>query len=160
MADSKTDPRAGFRIEKSGSEYKLSGVIDEHANLDFLRSVQGRILINLRDVRRINSVGVRQWMDAMRAIPSTATVELVEARPPIVDQINMVAGFLGKAHLLSFYAPMVCPSCDHQEEIQLDVAACRAAGGALPSNPCPRCGKSVLELDDVEEEFTSFLRDG
>ncbi len=159
MADQKNDPRAGFRIDKMGNEYRLSGVIDEHANLDFLRGVQGRITVNIRDVRRINSVGVRQWMEAMRAIPTTANVELVEARPPIVDQINMVAGFLGRAKLLSFYAPMVCPNCDHQEEIQLDVAACKAAGGALPSHPCPRCPGSVMELDDVEEEFTSFLHE-
>lgn len=154
--DKGTDPRAGFRIERAGSDIKLAGVIDEHASLDFFRSLQGRVSVNLREVRRINSVGVRSWMDAVRAIPPGATVELSEARPPIVDQINMVAGFLGRARLLSFYAPMVCPRCDTQTEVLLDVEACKGDKG-LPPKACS-CG-AAMELDDVEEEYMAFLRE-
>ena len=138
----------------------IAGVIDETSDLAPLARLGERaIVVDLRGVRRINSYGVRVWLDAIRALPRTAPLTFVHAPPPVVDQCNMVAGFLGHGALESFYAPMTCRECDESVDRLFDVAACRAAAGKLPDSPCPRC-KRPMEIDDLEEQYLSFVRDG
>ncbi len=137
----------------------LAGVIDENSDLSPLVQLGERpIRIHLRGVRRINSYGVRAWMDAIRRIPITTRLSFVHCPPPVVDQCNMVQGFLGHGTLESFYAPMTCAECDEQLDQLFETAACRANGGKLPTTPCPRCGRP-MEVDDLEEQYLLFVRD-
>ena len=137
----------------------ITGVIDESADLSALSSVHARALrFHMRGVRRINSFGVRAWMDAIRRIPITTQLFFVHCPPPVVDQCNMVSGFLGHGRLESFYAPMTCAECDEQIDQLFETAACRANGGKLPLTPCPRCGRP-MEVDDLEEQYLLFVRE-
>ena len=66
--------RSSFNIEivqRDGVDHvSLAGVIDENADLALLGTLGSRpIRVNLRGVRRINSFGVRAWMDVIRKIP-------------------------------------------------------------------------------------------
>lgn len=140
-------------------EVTIAGVIDENADLSpLVRLGQRPIRIHLRGVRRINSFGVRAWMDAIRRVPITARLSFVHCPPPVVDQCNMVSGFLGHGRLESFYAPMTCAECDEQIDQLFETAACRANGGKLPLTPCPRCGRP-MEVDDLEEQYLLFVRE-
>ena len=140
-------------------EVIIAGVIDENADLSpMVRLGQRPIRVHLRGVRRINSFGVRAWMDAIRRVPITAKLSFVHCPPPVVDQCNMVSGFLGHGRLESFYAPMTCAECDEQIDQLFETAACRANGGKLPVTPCPRCGRP-MEVDDLEEQYLLFVRD-
>lgn len=144
--------------EGGGRLLELHGVIDEHADLGFFADLRGRVQVSLRGVRRINSYGVRAWIDAVRRVPAEAQLEFVECPPPVVDQMNMVAGFLGRGKVTSFYAPMACEACGAERDQLFQVAECRAAGGRLPAVPCPRCGKP-MEVDDIEEQYLLFVKD-
>jgi hypothetical protein len=146
-----------FRVEQAGAILNLHGVIDENANLDFFAKLKGAVQVSLKNVRRINSFGVRQWIEAIRHVPAGVRLQFLDCPPPVVDQINMVAGFLGKGEVVSFYAPMICPSCSTETDALFDVTACRAAGNHLPKFPCPKCGSS-MEVDDLEEQYLLFLR--
>lgn len=138
----------------------ITGVIDENADLSPLSALGGRpVSLHLRGVRRINSFGVRAWIDAMRTIPPSTKVRIVHAPPPVIDQCNMVTGFIGHATLESFYAPMTCAECDEQVDQLFETRACRANGGRLPQTPCPRCGRP-MEVDDLEEQYLLFVREG
>jgi hypothetical protein len=138
----------------------IAGVIDENADLSALSRLSGRpVRVHLRGVRRINSFGVRSWIDAIRQIPPSTPLVFVHAPPPVVDQCNMVSGFVGHGSLESFYAPMACSECDEQVDQLFETAACRANGGRLPATPCPRCGRA-MEVDDLEEQYLLFVRDG
>jgi len=142
----------------------LHGVIDESSDLAPLAALGLRasprpIQIDMRGVRRINSFGVRVWLDTIRQIPVTAPLSFVRCPPPVVDQCNMVAGFLGHGRLESFYAPMLCVECDEQLDQLFETEACRANGGKLPATPCPRCGRS-MEVDDLEDQYLLFVREG
>jgi hypothetical protein len=86
-------------------------------------------------------------------------MRIVHAPPPVVDQCNMVNGFCGHGRLESFYAPMTCAECDEQVDQLFETAACRANGGRLPPTPCPRCGRN-MEVDDLEEQYLLFVREG
>lgn len=147
--------------ERDGEDHvTISGVIDENADLGPLTQLGRRpVRIHLRGVRRINSFGVRSWIDAIRRIPVTTPLRFIHAPPPVVDQANMVSGFVGHGALESFYAPMTCVECDEQVDQLFETAACRANGGRLPATPCPRCGRD-MEVDDLEEQYLLFVRDG
>jgi len=156
-------PRPSFTIDITrNSDHDLvtmQGVVDENADLTPLLQLGTRpIKVHLRGVRRINSFGVRAWMDAIRRVPITTNLAFVHCPPPVVDQCNMVQGFLGHGTLESFYAPMTCAECDEQIDQLFETEVCRANGGKLPVTPCPRCGRP-MEVDDLEEQYLLFVRD-
>lgn len=155
--------RTTFTLEVApGAELDLvtiTGIIDENADLGPLGELGTRpIEVTMRGVRRINSFGVRAWIDVVRRIPHSTRLHFVQCPPPVVDQCNMVAGFLGHGQLVSFFAPMVCTECDEQIDQLFLTSACRDNGGKLPATPCPRCGRP-MEVDDLEEQYLLFVRE-
>jgi hypothetical protein len=157
--DDRADAPEVFGVTRaSDGSFALSGIIDEVADLSFFEQLSGSARLNMRRVRRINSYGVRAWIDAVRRVPRTVAFELVECPPSVVDQINMVAGFVGRGKVVSFYAPMACERCGHEDDHLFSVADYRAAG-KLPPVACPRCGATML-VDDLEEQYLLFAREG
>ena len=135
----------------------LSGVIDESADLTFLSGLMTHTRLNMHKVRRVNSYGVRAWIEAVRMIPRGVSFELLECPPSVVDQLNMVAGFVGgRGRVTSFYAPMACPACGLEKEALFQVADLRG-GSRLPDVACPTCGKTMV-VDDLEEQYLMFAR--
>jgi hypothetical protein len=135
----------------------LSGVVDESADLSFFGHLRGQVELNLRAVQRINSFGVRAWIQAVRNAPPDVSLQLTECPPHVIDQINMIADFTARAQVVSFLAPLYCPACDTEDTALFEAAACRQLGGRLPAATCPRC-RGVLELLELEEQFLLFLR--
>jgi hypothetical protein len=111
----------------------------------------------VKAVRRINSYGVRSWIEAIRMIPPDVTLELLECPPSVVDQINMVTGFIGRGKVVSFYAPMACDGCGHEEDHLFYVEDYRRAGH-LPDVHCPNCN-AIMQVDDLEEQYLLFARE-
>jgi len=146
------------RREGSRKVLYLSGVIDESADLGPISHITEPVSINMREIRRINSFGVRAWIDHIRQVPHDVKLTFVECPPPVIDQCNMVGGFLGHGVLESFYAPMVCEECDEQQSQLFQTEACRSNGGRLPATPCPRCGRD-REVYDLEEQYLLFVRE-
>jgi hypothetical protein len=137
---------------------RLGGVIDENADLSPLTQLRtSTVQVNMSDVRRINSFGVRSWIEALRGIPDSVALEFVECPPPVIDQCNMVHGFLGHGRPMSFYAMMVCDSCEEEIDKLYATEECKALGGKLPETRCPSCG-GEMEIDDIEEQYLSFLK--
>ncbi|MFI5293128.1 MAG: lipid asymmetry maintenance protein MlaB, partial [Candidatus Limnocylindrales bacterium] len=149
---------AAVTTEHGRSKVVVSGVIDEQANLTALqRAEANHIEIDLGAVRRINSYGVRLWMNAMRELQVPGVrVTFINCPAHIIDQVNMVHGFLGNAHVASFLAPRLCDDCDERADQLVDMGELRAAQGALPDLPCPRCSKP-MELDDVDHKYRLLL---
>ena len=112
----------------------------------------------MREIRRINSFGARAWMDAVRRANASASFRFFDCPPVVIDQVNMILGFLGGGSIETFLAPMVCSSCSYEGLQTFEANACRHNGGFLPAVPCPRCG-TTLELDDLEDQYTLFLRE-
>ncbi len=139
----------------------LEGDIDENAGLfDLMPVLTGSVVLDLAGVNRINSAGVREWVNFIRdADPHTDHLALAKCSPAIVMQMNMIANFRGNAEVLSFFAPLVCPACDREQDEMIEASPEIVSGlpDHIPDFTCADCG-TVLELDDIPERYFAFLK--
>ena len=100
------------------------GEIDENADFaDLRRRLRGPVAFQLGEVRRINSCGVREWVNFVRDLPHVTDLSFSHCSPAIVTQLNMIYNFRGRAKIRSFYAPYVCDACGREEEQLIDAHA-------------------------------------
>jgi len=146
--------------ERSGfTTVEFSGDVEETADFSELRRrLTGVVLFNLSGVRRLNSTGVRAWIDFVRDLPNVNDLTFTHCSPAIVTQLNMIYNFRGPAKVRSLYAPFVCEKCFHEEEKLLDLQSHLPDGyqGSLPDFFCDECGE-VLEFDDLPERYFAFM---
>jgi len=144
----------------------VSGYIGENADL-FNLSFAGinRVVLDLGGVSYLNSIGVKNWILWSSKFPEKLKVQVVNCSTLIVNQINMVAGFLrGDSTVESFYAPFVCESCSREESVLLtrgvEYQYATTTSGYLFKKPdikCSKCGQP-MELDAIETKFFNFLK--
>lgn len=139
---------------------KLSGVIDEDNELASLSEKigAGTAVIDVSEIERINSCGVRDWVNWLGKVEKNgAKVILVECSPAIVAQINLVNNFTGQGVVKSFYAPYFCPNCDLEKVLLVET---RDVAGSSPFKaPSCRCDEcdGPMDFDDMEESYFAFL---
>jgi anti-anti-sigma regulatory factor len=139
---------------------KLSGVIDEDNELGTLAEKlgTGTAVIDVSEIERINSCGVRDWVNWLgRAEKQGAKVVLVECSPAIVAQINLVNNFTGQGVVKSFYAPYFCPNCDLEKVLLVETRDLFATQPfKAPSCRCDECD-GPMDFDDMEDSYFAFL---
>ena len=138
---------------------KLSGVIDEDNELADLsdKIPEGTAIIDLGDVERINSCGVRDWVNWLSKVEQGRTsVVLVECSPAIVAQINLVNNFTGSGVVKSFYVPYFCPECDEEKVLLVETADMGSAPHEPPTCRCDECDL-VMDFDDMPDSYFAFL---
>jgi len=136
----------------------LKGTIDEEADFrEVFSNLKPNVIVNLEEIRMINSCGVREWINTVTKIPTTSAIRFDRCAPRIVEQINYVANFLGSGEVTSFYAPYFCVKCKAEVNVLLNVKdLIKNKPVRAPEQRCPTC-KGPLEFDDIEEEYFSFL---
>ncbi len=137
------------------------GEIDENADFAELKQrLRGPMVFDLARVRRINSCGVREWVNFVRDLAGLAApLTFIACSPAIVTQLNMIYNFRGQAKVTSFLAPYVCAACEHEEEMLLDVGAHFPGRSREPPGfRCTRCS-GTMEFDDLPERYLAFLND-
>jgi len=148
--------------KKENVQYSsIMGVIDEDNNLQELgeRIGAGTVILNLGNIERINSCGVRDWVNWLAVIDKKGTsVIVVEASPAIVAQINLVNNFAGNSVIKSFFAPYYCSSCDKEKVLLVEAKSMENVNA--PKAPISRCDEcdGVMEFDDMEESYFAFLK--
>ncbi len=135
------------------------GEIDENADFrDLLRHLEGRVVFDLSDVRRMNSMGVREWINFVGRLPNVDSLTFSRCSIAIVTQLNMIHNFRGNATIRSFYAPYTCDGCNNEEEKLIYVIIDFPKGDAdhVPPHSCSAC-RAEMMLDDLPERYLSFL---
>lgn len=114
------------------------------------------IVFNLANITKINSLGVRSWVQFIRSIGPDHNLSFSECAPVTVLQINMIPSFRGHATIKSVLCQYSCSSC---RTITTTTVECsRYDIDNLPTPPaCSKCG-SETELDEDEEEYFGFLK--
>src|SRR5690606_19170358 len=141
---------------------EFTGEIDENADFSELRrQLKGAVVFKLGEIRRINSCGVREWVNFVRELPEVGELTFTHCSPAIITQLNMIYNFRGSAAVRSFYAPYICESCNLEEEKLLDVATHFPNGeiDRVPDFTCAKCGEQ-MEFDDLPDRYLSFLSEG
>ena len=158
------DPKAllkwNVKTDERGTHLVLEGEIDEKSQLSVvLPQVSGVVTIDTYAVRRINSVGVREWISFVQSLDSVTDLTLTRCSPAMVAQLNSVFNFRGKANVESVTAPFFCAKCDAE---QLEVVAI-PRGIADPGKlvlgrrSCTSCS-GELEFDDLADRYFMFVR--
>jgi hypothetical protein len=141
------------------TDVEFYGEIDENADFaELRRRLRGPVTFHLAEVRRINSCGVREWVNFVRDLPGVSELTLAGCSPAIVTQLNMIYNFKGPGRVRSFLAPYVCSACGGEEDKLIDVEMAGRPLRDLPEFSCGRCGAG-MEFDDLPERYLSFLND-
>lgn len=157
--------RIAPQVAKLGDAALVSvhGMIDEHfPGFGDLTDVSTAVL-DLQGVTFMTSFGVRQWLKAMGAVPATVThLYLLNCPTIIVDQLNMILNFGGRAKILSLAAPFACAQCNATSKETIDVIAEGPSieRGDLPRRTCPKCGGELVLDDDSAGYFTCLKKYG
>jgi hypothetical protein len=150
--------RATFENTTAGVQrVVLSGSIDENADLDavFAPLTALPTVMNLRDVERVNSIGVHRWIPHITAVSKRAPLEVEEISYALVQNANVVANLFGTATLRSCMAPYFCAKCNDNLAIVITSEEVIASVFHPPSKWCPRCD-SEMEFDELDGYFALF----
>lgn len=141
------------------SYIKLGGVIDEDNELNDLvdKIPAGTAVIDLGEIERINSCGVRDWVNWLSKLEANGTRSvLVECSPAIVAQINLVNNFTGNGVVKSFYVPYFCPECDEEKVLLVEASDMGPPPHEPPTCRCDECDL-VMDFDDMPDSYFAFL---
>ena len=140
------------------TKISLAGAIDEWAELEpVVDSIPARstVVIDLSQIKRISSVGVRVWIVFMEKLKAhEMPVEIEGCSVVIVRQMNMITQFRGHAAVKSAYAPYYCASCNKEQLRLIDLNA-EVTPQLRATMLCPTCG-SKLELDEEEALYNEL----
>lgn len=152
----------GFRIgrldvEIAGARAVLAGRLDDTAQLGEVaaRLPAGDVTIETSGVGFVNSIGMREWVQLIRALRARGTVTLEAVSDRLMVQMNLLAEFRSNGvRIASFHAACLCPACGREAAPLIDAVAHAADLRALrtPPLPCPECG-AAMELADFPERY-------
>lgn len=150
------------KVEKNGKVYfRLVGHIDEDASFPVFNSLSGNVYIDLKDVKSINSVGIRSWI---KWFSSFQGVHFIFQSCPkaIVMQMNMVDGFLPQnSQIESIDVPFYCEKCDKELDVHFYVGTeIKIENGQVKLDYDKKsiCSESCHpELDVNEKKYFKFL---
>ena len=140
---------------------KLKGILDEDNLLaNLLSQIQGRLLlIDMAEIERINSCGVRDWVNWLNQIQALGIVViLLRCSPSVVSQANMVTNFASDAFIHSFYAPYVHPDTGDEQSVLLFTEDLRQNQPIKAPKIFNEDGEE-LEFDEFEESYFAFIND-
>lgn len=153
-----------FKAEKqqNGSEItiKLAGHVDEDAQFAAIDLAgASKVVVDADGISAINSCGIREWVKWVRTAPGTSQLIFQKCPKVIVDQINMVTGFLPEnAKVESFYVPYYSDSSGNEKMVLFKEGA-EFKGGEIsaPAEVKDDDGE-VMEMDVIEAKYFKFLK--
>jgi hypothetical protein len=151
-------PALSWQLHDEGGLTRVlfDGEISEQGNLASLLDEQlgQELLLDLKGIRRVNSVGVRDWINLLKALRASGrTFSLARCAVSVVGQLNMIQNFSGGGAVLSVMVPYFCSGCSQTQEELLTLE-----GQGIPEIkpiPCKSCS-GTAEFDDVPERYFSF----
>lgn len=133
----------------------LSGVIDESSNFEQIGTPTGAVEINGQEVSKINSNGVKLWINFFTKLAQTSQLSFSNLSPVLVEQLNSLSNFCAGCPVTSLRVPFACTKCHKETIISMTV-------DELKQNPepspiaCSHCG-GTAEFDDLPEEYFCCL---
>ena len=155
-----------FEYREDTTIISFTGAIDENADFTSFKPVDTQhLILDLKEVNLLNSVGLRNWINWIRTLPNLEVIEMRNCTVAVINQVSVLEGFVplnGVIH--SFEVPYLCDSCeteiafwakrgtDYQER-----TADKDEWNKIPTQmECPKCGKTS-EMDVIAAKYFRFL---
>ncbi len=137
----------------------FAGSIDERTHFDkVIGSIPKELHVFARNVPRINSEGVRAWVQYFQGLTEKGVdLKFFECSTAIVEQLNLISNFSCGGSVESIFIPFVCHTCKSELVGLFETKNLTKKKFKLPGLQCTRCGGNV-EFDDIQEEYFAFLR--
>lgn len=138
---------------------QMSGIIDEDADFSQhpLSSFQN-IEFNLEGVKSINSCGIREWIKWIET-SSGSQITFEKCPKVIIDQMNMVDGFLPKnGKVLSFFVPYYNESSGAEKNILFNSGVEFVGAQLNPPSDIKDDDGNEMEMDVIETKYFKFLK--
>ncbi len=137
---------------------KLSGSVEESVNFDqLIGPPPAELIVNCKDIPRINSVGVKAWIKYFQGAQAKGTkLTFQECSTAIVEQINLISNFTCGGVVESIYVPFSCTSCKSELVGLFKADDLKKMQLKLPELKCTKCGNKAV-FDDIPEEYFGFL---
>ena len=139
---------------------KVSGGIDEDASFQPVDTGSATaVALDLSDVTAINSVGIREWIKWVKMMPATVQLSVRCCPKIIVDQINMVSGFLPPSAIIeSFYVPYYADGSGAEKMVLFEKDKEYKDGELHPPAEVKDDSGEVMEMDVIEAKYFKFLK--
>lgn len=150
-----------IKVEKTsaGSKVTVNGVIDEDVDFNpYNLGGSSHIEFHLGGVKSINSCGIREWIKWIETAGG-APVQYHECPKIIVDQINMVQGFLpAQGKVQSFYVPYYNDDSGSEKNVLFRYGQEFTDSGVTPPAGVKDEKGAEMEMDVVEAKYFKFLK--
>ena len=141
----------------------FEGTIDEDVEFPVVEAGKYQtITLDLGNVKAINSVGIREWLNWIRPLAEKSDFILENCPKAMVFQFNMVEGFLPpRSRVASFFVPFYSESADKEANVLFTVGKeVTASGGSVAINYDPKASGfgDDMEMDVTEAKYFQFLK--
>lgn len=138
----------------------LQGAMDEDAR--DLPPLDGpgfdHIIVDLNELRTMNSVGIRVWKEWLGRTPPNRSLTFKNARRSVVVQMNSVMDFIpAHAKVESIYVPFYCETHDATEDVLYETGRLEKTAPKIDKMSCGPDGCKP-EPDVMWERYISFLK--
>jgi hypothetical protein len=153
----------GFTVTKTDGAtpvLSMKGTVDEDANFGQMPVAGSAVIVDLGGVTAINSVGIREWIKWTKAFPAGFSLTVRNCPKIIVDQINMVQGFLPPGTKVeSFFVPYYSEASGN-EKMVLFLFGREVKDGKVNPPPVNDEGGEPMEMDVIETKYFKFVANG
>ncbi|OFZ29065.1 MAG: hypothetical protein A2622_13315 [Bdellovibrionales bacterium RIFCSPHIGHO2_01_FULL_40_29] len=146
-------------IAVNGNEVSISGIIDDTFGVVAAQlPLTGKLKVNLKNLKSINSTGIREWIKQMQRM-KTAFIEFYECPKVFIDQVNMVQGFVpANGKVESFYVPFFNEENETEKNVLFKYGEHYTEGKLNPLPEIKDDTGAVMELDVVEAKYFKFIK--
>lgn len=145
-------------LAETSARIAISGDISEETDFTpVLGQARPTMVIDLASVARVNSCGIREWLEFVRAMEERNVKLVLECCPPgIVAQLNMISNFTGaRGSVRSVFAPYCCSTCQREQLVLIELPQEHGAVALDKKPPCPKCG-AEMDFEDIPETYLQF----
>lgn len=138
---------------------QMAGTIDEDVDFSqFNLAGNQEIEVELAGVKSINSCGIREWIKWM-GTAGPAKIVFNNCPKVIVDQINMVDGFLpSSAKVNSFFVPYYNDESGSEKNVLFRYGSEFSDGSINPPGEVKDEEGNAMEMDVIESKYFKFIK--
>lgn len=149
------------KINKDGNKLvvDLQGVIDEDADFSQVKIADApTVELRMEALKSINSCGIREWI---KWVGTASNAQIVYSQCPkvIVDQINMVEGFLpANGKVESFYVPYYNDDSGSEKNVLFTRGKEFDDSSVNPPASVKDEDGNEMEMDVIESKYFKFIQ--